>query len=67
MAQASRRMNAREIIIGLVVLVVVFVVVFFAAGAFNLAAPQWLLSFVAAVIGILIWFALIGRLGGSKK
>jgi hypothetical protein len=49
------------------VLVVVFVVVFLAAGALNLAVPQWLLSFVSAVIGILIWFALIGRLGGSKK
>ncbi len=66
MAEA-RRMNAREIVIGIVVLVVVFAVVFLAAGALNIGLPQWLLSAVAAVIGIFIWFALIGRLGGAKK
>jgi protein-S-isoprenylcysteine O-methyltransferase Ste14 len=67
MADAPRRMNAREIIIGIVVLLVVFAVVFFGAGALNLGLPQWLLSAISAVIGIFIWFALIGRLGGSKK
>lgn len=67
MADAPRRMNAREVLIGIVVLVVVFVVVLFGAGALNLGLPQWLLSAIAAVIGIFIWFALIGRLGGSKK
>lgn len=61
-----QRMTGREILIGLVVLIPVFVITFLAAGALNLAIPQWLLSGVAALVGILIWFAIIGRLGGKK-
>mgnify|MGYP001791768975 CR=1 FL=1 len=67
MANARGRMNAREIIIGIIVLIVVFAVVFFAAGALNLALPQWLLSGVAALIGIVIWFTIIGRWGRARS
>ncbi len=61
-----KRFTARETIIGIVVVLVSFVVVFLGAGALNLPVPQWLLSAVAAVIGILVWFAIIGRLGKAK-
>ena len=62
-----QRMTGREIMIGLAVLIPVFVITFLVAGALNLPIPQWLLSGVAALVGILIWFAIIGRLGGKKS
>lgn len=61
-----QRMTGREILIGFAVLIPIFVVIFVAAGALNLPIPQWGLSAIAAVIGIFIWFAIIGRLGGKK-
>ena len=61
-----QRMTGREILIGLAVLIPVFVVAFLAAGALNLPVPQWVVSGVAAVVVIVIWFAIIGRLGGKK-
>lgn len=61
-----QRMTTREILIGLAVLIPVFVIAFLGAGALNLAVPQWLVSAVAALVGIVIWFAIIGRLGGKK-
>jgi hypothetical protein len=61
-----QRMTTREILIGLAVLIPVFVIAFLGAGALNLPVPQWLVSAVAAVVGIVIWFAIIGRLGGKK-
>lgn len=61
-----QRLTTREILIGLAVLIPVFVVVFLGAGALNLQIPQWLVSAIAAVVGIVIWFAIIGRLGGKK-
>ncbi|MEO6395322.1 MAG: hypothetical protein ABIO40_05380 [Devosia sp.] len=67
MADTRQRLTGREIVIGLVVLIPVFVVVYLGAGALNLGIPQWALSVAAAVIGVLIWFAIIGRLSGSKK
>ena len=62
-----QRMTGREIMIGLAVLIPVFVITVLVAGALNLPIPQWLLSGVAALVGILIWFAIIGRLGGKKS
>jgi hypothetical protein len=56
-----RRMSAREIGIGVAVMLVTFLVIFLVAGALDLPVPQWLLSAIAAVIGIVIWFSLIGR------
>ena len=47
-------------------LIPVFVIAYLGAGVLNLAIPQWGLSAAAALVGILIWFALIGRLGGKK-
>ena len=61
-----QRMTGREILIGFIVLIPVFIVAFLGAGALNLPIPQWGVSAIAAVIGILIWFAIIGRLGGKK-
>lgn len=61
-----QRLTGREILIGLAVLIPVFVIAFLAAGALNLPVPQWAVSAVAAVVGIVIWFAIIGRLGGKK-
>ena len=61
-----QRMTGKEIAIGFAVLIPVFVVIFLAAGALNLPIPQWGLSAIAALVGIFIWFALIGRLGGKK-
>lgn len=61
-----QRMTTREILIGLAVLIPVFVIAFLGAGALNLQVPQWLVSAVAAVVGIVIWFAIIGRFGGKK-
>ena len=66
MAEERKRMTAREIIIGVVVLLVVFLVIYFGAGALNLAVPQWVLSAVAALVGVVIWFVIIGRIGGKK-
>jgi hypothetical protein len=62
-----QRMTGREILIGLAVLIPVFVIFYLAAGALNLAIPQWGVSAAAALVGILIWFAIIGRLGGKKS
>jgi hypothetical protein len=62
-----QRLTGREILIGLAVLIPVFVIAYLGAGALNLAVPQWAVSAVAAVVGILIWFAIIGRLGGKKS
>jgi hypothetical protein len=61
-----QRMTGREIAIGFAVLIPVFVVIFLAAGALNLPIPQWGVSAIAALVGILVWFAIIGRLGGKK-
>ena len=61
-----QRMTGREITIGFAVLIPVFVAIFLAAGALNLPIPQWGVSAIAALVGILIWFAIIGRLGGKK-
>jgi hypothetical protein len=61
-----QRMTGREILIGLAVLIPVFIVAFLGAGALNLPIPQWGISAIAAVVGIFIWFAIIGRLGGKK-
>lgn len=60
------RFTPKEYGIGIAVMLVAFIAVFLGAGAMNLAVPQWLLSAVAAVIGILVWFAIIGRLGKAK-
>ena len=62
-----KRMTGREILIGFAVLIPVFVVFYLAAGALNLGIPQWGISAAAALVGILIWFAIIGRLGGKKS
>jgi hypothetical protein len=61
-----QRLTGREILIGLAVLIPVFVLAFLGAGAFLPTVPQWAISAVAAVVGIVIWFAVIGRLGGKK-
>ncbi|MBN9346092.1 MAG: hypothetical protein J0I48_07810 [Devosia sp.] len=66
MTTERRRMTGREIVIGLVVLIPVFVIAYLGAGALNLPIPQWGISAIAALVGILIWFAIIGRLGGKK-
>lgn len=60
------RFTPKEYAIGIAVVLATFIVIFLGAGAMNLAVPQWLLSAVAAVIGILVWFAIIGRLGKAK-
>jgi hypothetical protein len=62
-----QRMTGREILIGIAVLIPVFVIAYLGAGALAPQLPQWVVSAVAAVVGILIWFALIGRLGGKKN
>ena len=67
MATERKRLTGREIVIGLVVLIPTFVILYLGAGALDLAIPRWALSAAAAVIGVLIWFAIIGRLGGAKK
>jgi hypothetical protein len=59
-------MTGREILIGFAVLIPVFVIAFLGAGALNLPIPQWGVSAMAALVGIFIWFAIIGRLGGKK-
>lgn len=56
------RFSARDIVIGVLVMLVTFFVIFLGAGALSLSIPQWLLSAIAAVVGIIIWFGLIGRL-----
>lgn len=61
-----QRLTGREILIGFAVLIPTFVVFYLGAGALDLPIPQWGLSAAAALIGILIWFAIIGRLGGKK-
>jgi hypothetical protein len=61
-----QRMTGREILIGFAVLIPVFVIAFLGAGALNLPIPQWGVSAMAALVGIFIWFAIIGRLGGKK-
>ncbi len=66
MAEQRQRMTGREIMIGLAVLIPVFIVAFLGAGALNLPIPQWGVSAIAALVGIFIWFAIIGRLGGKK-
>jgi hypothetical protein len=66
MAAERQRLTGREILIGFAVLIPVFVIVYLGAGALNLGIPQWGVSAVAALVGILIWFAIIGRLGGKK-
>ncbi len=53
--------GATDIAIGIAVLVVAFVVVFLAAGALSLPAPQWVLAAVAAAVGIIVWFAILRR------
>ena len=55
------KLGATDIVIGIAVLVVAFVVVFLAAGALNLPAPQWVLAAVAAAVGIIVWFAILRR------
>jgi hypothetical protein len=62
-----QRLTGREILIGLAVLIPVFVVLYLVVGALNLPIPQWAVSGIAAAVGILIWFAIIGRLGGKKS
>ncbi len=66
MTAERQRLTGREIVIGFAVLIPVFVVAYLGAGALNLPIPQWGVSAAAALVGILIWFALIGRLGGKK-
>jgi hypothetical protein len=61
-----QRMTGREILIGFAVLIPVFVIAFLGAGALNFPIPQWGVSAMAALVGIFIWFAIIGRLGGKK-
>ena len=56
-----RQFTTREIAIGAVVLVVVFLIVFLGGGALNLGIPQWLLAAIGAVIGVVIWFQIINR------
>ena len=63
---ARQRLSGREILIGFAVLIPVFTIAYLGAGALDLPIPQWGLSAMAAVVGILIWFAIIGRLGGNK-
>jgi hypothetical protein len=55
------RFTRADIAMGVGVLLVVFVLVFFAAGALELAVPQWLLRSTAALIGVAIWFAVLKR------
>ena len=57
----GRRMTGRETLIGVGVLLVVFVLVFLISGSLSLPIPQWLLSGIAALIGVAIWFAIINR------
>ena len=66
MATERKRLTGREILIGLVVLIPVFLVIFLGAGALNLPVPQWLLSGISALVGVVIWFVIIGRIGGKK-
>ena len=66
MTAERQRLTGREIVIGFAVLIPVFVIAYLGAGALNLPIPQWGVSAAAALVGILIWFALIGRLGGKK-
>jgi hypothetical protein len=66
MTAERQRLTGREIMIGFAVLVPVFVIAYLGAGVLNLPIPQWGVSAAAALVGILIWFALIGRLGGKK-
>ncbi len=47
--------------IGVGVVLVCFVVVYLIAGVANLAVPQWLLSGIAAAIGVAIWFNVMRR------
>lgn len=61
-----QRMTGREILIGLAVLIPVFILAFLGAAQFFPTIPQWAISAVAALVGIVIWFAIIGRLGGKK-
>ena len=67
MAAERQRLTGREIMIGFAVLIPVFVVFYLGAGALDIGIPQWGVSAAAPVIGILIWFAIIGRLGGKKS
>jgi len=55
------KLSGADIAIGVAVLVVAFVVVFLAAGALSLPVPQWVLAAVAAVAGIIVWFAILRR------
>jgi len=55
------RLSGTDIAIGVAVLVAVFVVVFFLAGALGLPVPQWLLAAVAAAVGVIVWFAILRR------
>jgi len=55
------KLSGTDIATGVAVLVVVFVAVFLAAGSLNLPVPQWLLSALAAAIGVVIWFAILRR------
>ncbi len=66
MTAERQRLSGREILIGFAVLIPVFVVFYLGAGALRLPIPQTAVSIVAALVGILIWFAIIGRLGGKK-
>ena len=66
MATERKRLTGREIMIGIVVLIPVFLIIYLGAGLLNLAVPSWLLSGLSAAIGVVIWFAVIGRLGGKK-
>lgn len=50
-----------DIAIGVAVLIVAFVIVFLGAGALSLPVPQWVLAAVAAVVGIIFWFAILRR------
>ena len=66
MTAERQRLTGREILIGFAVLIPVFVIAFLGAGALNLGIPQWGVRAVAARVGTLIRFAIIGRLGGNN-
>jgi len=56
-----RKFTTQEILIGVGVLVVVFLVIYLGAGALSLPIPQWLLAAIAGAVGVVIWFAIINR------
>ncbi|UJW86076.1 hypothetical protein [Devosia sp. SL43] len=61
MALDRSKLTVKDYVVGAVIVAVCFIVVFFLAAWLVPAAPQWILSAIAAVIGVVIWTRVVGR------